>query len=115
VSHVVDRSITPPFPDFPEWPLELPLASNDIARDIIEMQPLLTLGRGGIQSECGFIDRIGTPTCVYATHGYGCPVLGLSTNERQKRLETKIEDYCHRTFSRIKAGIASAEEIARYR
>jgi hypothetical protein len=75
-----------------------------ITVDIMELLPLLADFSEQSGPSCGFI-RGGIANCQYAVGGLGCPVLGLSPEEKSKRDERGIGDYCYRVMSFRKAGL----------
>ncbi|GLZ49469.1 hypothetical protein Acsp06_56540 [Actinomycetospora sp. NBRC 106375] len=64
-------------------------------------------------SQCGLIDRsTGVASCFYTSISLGCPGKGLTDQERARREQYELADFCHYTVASVRLHIAP-DEVAR--
>jgi tetratricopeptide (TPR) repeat protein len=73
----------------------------DLAVDCIALAVLEPVRSN--QSQCGLVDPVtGTANCVYVAGGAGCPQLGLTTAQQERRNAEQVYDWCHWAYASLR-------------
>lgn len=82
----------------------------DVASDCTQLASIAPMALDNDGTKCGLIDQHGQSKCFYVSAGLGCPhpTQELSEQHSEARRQLNIHNFCHWTFTLMKADVADA-------
>jgi len=92
------------------WPY--PITGMETLHDLIALMTIKPL-KYGEAGQCGFLEE--ALECFYVKSGLGCPIRGLTSEQREIREKVQLDDWCHWTLRSVLLRTAPEEIQIKWR